>query len=87
MHGLWNIEVHAIFPNNNDLGSSSIDNNTNINSTPNSRYRYMSYELGVDMIPMTFTKNTNEIGQNTCANKDIGIAKVSGPGGQTRTSR
>ncbi len=81
VHGLWNIEVHAIFPSNNTLGSNSVDNNIHFHSTNDSRYRYVSYELGVDMMPMTVTKNTNEIGNNTCANKDIGIATVSGPGG------
>jgi F5/8 type C domain-containing protein len=83
VHGLWNIEVHAIFPDHNALGSSSIDNNANINSTSYSKYRYVSYELSVDMMPTTFTKNANEIGKNTCTNKDIRIAKVSGPGVHT----
>jgi hypothetical protein len=81
VHDLWNVEVHAIFPSNNALGSNSLDNNVHIHSTSYSRYRYVSYELGVDMMPMTVTKNTNEIRNNTCANKDIGIATVSGPGG------
>jgi hypothetical protein len=80
VHGLWNIEVHAIFPSNNALGSSGIDNNANINSTSYSKYRYVSYELSFDMMPTTFTKNANEIGKNTCTNKDVRIAKVSGPG-------
>jgi hypothetical protein len=82
VHGLWNIEVHAIFPSNNTLDSNRTYNSPNINSTGDSKYRYVSYELGADMTPMTFTKNTNEIGKNTCANKDIGIATVSGPEGQ-----
>ncbi len=69
VHGLWNIEVHAVFPSHDGLGNS------------NSSYRYVSYELGIDMMPMVFTKNANEIGQNACANKEIGIAKVSGPSG------
>lgn len=82
VQGLWNIEVHAVFSNHNGLGSSYIDNKSAVNSSTNPSYRYVSYELGVDMMPMTFTKNTNEIGRNTCANNDIGIAKVSTPGGQ-----
>jgi hypothetical protein len=69
VHGLWNIEVHAVFPSHDGLGNSK------------SSYRYVSYELGIDMMPMVFTKNANEIGQNACANKEIGIAKVSGPSG------
>jgi len=69
VQGLWNIEVHAVFPYHDGLDNS------------NPTYRYVSYELGIDMMPMAFTKNANEIGQNVCANKDIEIAKVSGPGG------
>jgi hypothetical protein len=86
VQGLWNMEVHAIFPNHNALGSSNFDKNANVNSTNNSSYRYVSYELGMDMMPTTFAKNTNEIGQNTCANKDMGIAKVSGSGGRLEQS-
>jgi len=69
VQGLWNIEVHAVFPSHDGPGNS------------NSSYRYVSYELGIDMMPMVFTKNANEIGQNVCANKETGIAKVSGPNG------
>jgi hypothetical protein len=70
VQGLWNIEVHAVFPYHDGLGNR------------NPSYRYVSYELGIDMMPVVFTKNANEIGQNVCANKQIGIAKVSGPGEQ-----
>jgi hypothetical protein len=67
--GRWNIEVHAVFPYQDRLGNS------------NPSYRYVSYELGIDMMPLAFTKNANEIGQNACSNKEVEIAKVSGPGG------
>jgi hypothetical protein len=70
VQGLWNIEVHAVFPFHVGIGNSNLS------------YRYVSYELGIDMMPMVFTKNANEIGQNLCANKEIGIAKVFNPGEQ-----
>ena len=70
IQGRWNIEVHAVFPSHDSLGNSNISD------------RYVSYELGIDMMPVAFIKNANEIGQNACANKEIGIAKVSGPAGE-----
>ena len=60
----------------------TIDNKSTINPNANAGYRYASFELGVDMMAMPFTKNTKEIGRNTCAINDIGIAKVSSPRGQ-----
>lgn len=81
VQGLWNIEVHAIFSNNNGIGST-IDNKSTTNPNANAGNRYASFELGVDMLPKPFTKSTKEIGQNTCAVNEIGIAKVSSPQGQ-----
>jgi hypothetical protein len=81
VQGLWNIEVHAIFSNNNEVGST-IDNKSTTNPNANAGNRYASFELGVDMMAKPFTKSTKEIGQNACAINDIGIAKVSSPRGQ-----
>jgi hypothetical protein len=85
VQGLWNIEVHAIFSNNNDVGST-IDNKSTTNPNANAGNRYASFELGVDMMPKPFTKSTKEIGQNACAINEIGIAKVSSPQGQLATN-
>jgi hypothetical protein len=74
VQGLWNIEVHTVFPYHDGLGNG------------NPSYRYASYQLGIDMMPMALTKNANEIGQNACSNKEIGIVKVSGPGGRLEHS-
>lgn len=81
VQGLWNIEVHAVFPNNSSVGNI-IDNKSTSNPNSNVGDRYASYELGVDMMPKAFSKSTHEIGQNACSVNDIGIAKVSSTSGQ-----
>ena len=73
VQGIWNLEVHAIFSTYSGVSSSSSDKQGSSISN-----EYASYNLGIDMMPRTTAADSiHSLDQNTCANNEVGIARVS----------